>query len=54
MASLMSVGSVTITDNKVAFTEDGKNAKPPGGFCVKGNSLSVQGSDGEVYSAVKQ
>jgi hypothetical protein len=49
-----SMGSVVVTGNKAAFTEDGKPAKPPGDFCVKGNTLTVQGDEGEVYTAVKQ
>jgi hypothetical protein len=53
-ATLMTKGSVAVTGDKVAFTQEGKPADPPGDYCVKGNTLTVHDDDGQVYTAVKQ
>jgi hypothetical protein len=53
-ATLMNHGSVAVTGDKVAFTQEGKPADPPGDYCVKGNTLTVHDNDGQVYTAVKQ
>jgi hypothetical protein len=49
-----SMGAVVITGQQVAFNEDGKPAKMPSDFCVKGSNLTVRDADGSVYTAVKQ
>jgi hypothetical protein len=48
------MGSVTVADQQVTFTEDGKEAKEPSTFCVQGNKLTVQDEDGSLYTAVRQ
>lgn len=49
------MGAVVLSGQGVIFNEDNKPPKDkPGEFCVKGNTLTVKGGDGEVYTAVKQ
>jgi hypothetical protein len=54
MLSQTVMGSVAVAGTKVTFTQDGKTADAPDDFCVKGNTLSVQTAEGDVYTAVKQ